>query len=256
MIRAESLAASRGIVHGFFGREGGRSGGIYASLNCGFGSSDDKAVVAANRGIVAAALGVAPGPDALRTVHQVHGCTVARPERPWSPQDAPKADAMVTDRPGIALGILTADCAPLLLADPNKGVIGAAHAGWRGALHGVAQATVAAMRELGADPARMIAAVGPCIAQVSYEVGAAFPEPFLAQDPSHAGFFAPGRDGRHQFDLTGYVAAMLRQAGVATVERLDLDTCADPQRFFSYRRATHRGEPDYGRQISAIALAG
>lgn len=254
MIRAENLIETRGIAHGFFGREGGRSGGIYASLNCGFGSSDDKAAVAANRGIVAAALGLAPA--ALRTVHQVHGRTVARPERPWSPPDAPKADAMVTDRPGIALGILTADCAPLLLADPDKGVIGAAHAGWKGALDGVAQATVAAMRELGADPTRMIAAIGPCIAQVSYEVGAAFPEPFLAQDPNHTEFFAPGRDGRHQFDLTGYVAAMLRQAGVATVERLDLDTCGDPQRFFSYRRATHRGEPDYGRQISAIALTG
>ena len=252
MIRADALAGLRGVAHGFFTREGGRSGGIYASLNCGFGSGDDRAAVAANRAIAAEALGL--GAEDLRTVYQVHGREVVKPEGPWSPTAPPKADALVTDRPGLGLAILTADCAPVLLADPSAGVVGAAHAGWRGALDGVLQATVEAMAALGAAPARMLAAVGPCIAQGSYEVGAEFPAPFLAQDPGHARFFAPGRAGRHQFDLTGYAAAMLRAAGVGTVQRLDLDTCADDRRFFSYRRATHRGERDYGRQISAIAL--
>jgi polyphenol oxidase len=240
------------LTHGFFTREGGVSGGIYASLNCGFGSGDDRGAVAENRARVAARLGLAD----LRTVHQVHGRTVAAIDgaAAWMPTAAPRADAMVTATPGVALGILTADCAPVLLADPAAGVIGAAHAGWRGALDGVLEAAVDAMVALGAQRGAIRAAVGPCIAQPSYEVGRDFPAPFLARDRADTRFFAPGRDGRHQFDLAGYAASRLRAARVGAVEVMQVDTYAEAELCFSYRRATHRGEPDYGRQLSAIAL--
>ena len=251
MIRANALALP-GIAHGFFTRGGGVSGGVYASLNCGFGSGDDRAAVSANRDRAMARLGLAPG--ALRTVYQVHGHTVATADAaPW-PAEPPKADAMVADRPGTALGILTADCAPVLLADTTAGVIGAAHAGWRGALDGVVEATVAAMRARGATPARLVAAVGPCIGEASYEVGPEMQASFIAKDPVNAVYFRPGRGDRLQFDLTGFVAAVLARAGVGTIEVVGHDTCAEAERFFSFRRATHRGERDYGRQLSAIAL--
>jgi polyphenol oxidase len=251
------LLRDRRLAHGFFTRAGGVSGGIYASLNCGFGSSDDRSAVAQNRARAAHRLGV--DETALRTVHQVHGRSVvtAGPGAgaAWSPTAAPKADAMVTREPGVALGILTADCAPVLLADPDARVIGAAHAGWRGALDGVLEAAVEAMLALGAARGRIRAAIGPCIAQDSYEVGSDFPAPFLARDPADARFFTAGRDGRHQFDLSGYAAMRLRATG-CTVEVMRIDTYAEPELCFSYRRATHRGEPDYGRQIAAIALTG
>jgi polyphenol oxidase len=255
VIELPLFAEARHLAHGFFTREGGVSDGIYASLNCGFGSGDERAAVAENRTRVAARLNLPP--SGLRTVHQVHGRTVVTVEsQDWPPTAAPKADAMVTRQPGVALGILTADCAPVLLADPAAGVIGAAHAGWRGALDGVLEATVAAMVKLGARDEAIRAAVGPCIAQPSYEVGADFPLPFLQQDEVNSRFFSPGRSGRHQFDLAGYVAARLANAGVGTVQVMRVDTYAEPELCFSYRRATHRGEPDYGRQLSAIALIG
>ena len=255
MIELPLFAEARHLAHGFFTREGGVSCGIYASLNCGFGSGDERAAVAENRSRAAARLNLAA--SGLRTVHQVHGRSVVTVEsQEWSPTAAPKADAMVTRLPGVALGILTADCAPVLLADPGARVIGAAHAGWRGALDGVIEATVTAMAELGAQAGAIRAAVGPCIAQPSYEVGTDFPAPFLKQDEVNVRFFSPGRNGRHQFDLAGYVATRLAAAGVGTVQVMRVDTYAEPDLCFSYRRATHRGEPDYGRQLSAIALIG
>jgi len=239
------------VPHGFLGRRGGVSVGVCAGLNVGWGSGDDRAAIAENRRRAVAA--VAPG-AALATLHQVHSPDAVVATAPWPEEARPHADALVTDRPGLALGILTADCAPVLLADPAAGVIGAAHAGWKGALAGIVEAAVAAMERLGADRARIAAAVGPCIARKSYEVDDAFRRRFAADDPDHDRFFAPGRDGRHQFDLEGFVASRLAVAGLRRVEALGLDTYSQPERFFSYRRATHRGEPTYGRQISLIAL--
>ena len=251
-----TLAALNGIPrlrHGFFTREGGVSEGLYASLNCGFGSGDAPERVAENRARALAAAGMPA--NALVTAYQTHSAEVATVERIWRREDAPEVDAMVTDRPGIALGILTADCTPVLFADGAAGVIGAAHAGWRGALGGVLEATVAGGRARGARPERIAAGIGPCIAQRSYEVGPEFPAPFLAQDPANAGLFAPSaRAGHHMFDLPGYVARRLGALGLARVERLRNDTCAESERFFSYRRVTLRGEPDYGRGLSAICL--
>jgi YfiH family protein len=251
-LNAESLEDIPGIRHAYFTRVGGVSGGLYASLNVGFGSADDTESVRRNRERALAALG---GADGLNTVYQVHGCDVAVVDAGWAPQAAPRADAMVTDRPGIALGILTADCAPVLLADPRKRVIGAAHAGWRGAVGGVLAASVEAMVRLGADRGSIHAAVGPAIAQSSYEVGPEFPAPFLAEDAANARFFRPSRRaGHHMFDLTGYVATRLATLGLGQVSALDCDTCAEEDRFFSYRRATLRREPDYGRALSAIVI--
>ena len=216
---------------------------------------DDPARVADNRARATDA--VAPGAR-LVTVYQVHGADVVSVSTScelWPDDARPHADALVTDRPGLALGILTADCAPILLADEAAGVIGAAHAGWKGALAGVAEATVSAMVSLGADRSRIAAAVGPCIAKRSYEVDDAFRARFAAADPTYEAFFADGTPGHHRFDLEGFVAARLSAAGVRSVDALGLDTYADPDRFFSYRRATHRNEPDYGRQLSLIALA-
>jgi YfiH family protein len=242
-----------GVPHGFLGRRGGVSAGMCAGLNVGLGSRDDRAAIAENRRRALAA--VAPG-RALVTVHQVHSATALHAIAPWPDGARPHADAIVTDRPGLALGILTADCAPVLLADPNAGVIGAAHAGWKGALGGVIESAVAAMAALGAARERIAAAIGPAIARRSYEVDESFVRRFTGADPENERFFAPGREGHRQFDLEAYVAARLAAAGVARVEALGLDTYADPDRFFSYRRATHLAEPDYGRQISLIALPG
>jgi YfiH family protein len=238
--------------HGFFGRAGGVSQGLYASLNCGFGSADAPDNVIANRGRCAAFLGVAA--DALLTVHQVHGADVAEVTEPWRREAAPRADAIVTSRPGTAIGILTADCAPVLMADAERGIIGAAHAGWKGAKAGVAKSLVAAMVRLGAAPARIVACVGPTIGAGSYEVGHAFRAAFMADDPASARFFHDRADGNPHFDLQGFVAAQLESLGMAAVDRIAGDTCAEASRFFSYRRAVRRGEQDYGRQLSAIAL--
>lgn len=249
VIRSSRLAGTR---HGFLGRRGGVSTGVHAGLNVGLGSDDDRRAVATNRQLARDA--VAPG-AALVTVHQVHRTEVAFATAAWPGDARPRADAIVTDRPGLALGILTADCAPILFADVQAGVIGAAHAGWKGALAGVAAATVDAMEQLGAVRTRIAAAMGPCIAQASYEVDAAFLARFVAVDRSYEFYFDEGRAGHHRFDLEAFVANRIAAAGVRTIEALGLDTYADPDRFFSYRRSTHAGEPDYGRQLSLIALA-
>jgi len=248
-IRAASLAT---LPHGFLGREGGVSTGIHAGLNVGLGSDDDRAAIRENRRLAVEA--VAPG-AALVTLHQVHSTEAVAVTAPFADEARPHADALVTDRPGLLLGILTADCVPVLLADARAGVIGAAHAGWKGAIGGVTDATVAAMERLGASRDRIAAAIGPCIARASYEVDDGFFRRFAEADPKNERFFSGGvRPGRHQFDIEAYVAARLAAAGVARVEALGLDTYADERRFFSFRRATHRGEPGYGRQISLIAL--
>lgn len=247
-------SALDGLPHGFLGRRGGVSTGQVAGLDMGTRAMDpaDPRLVPVwenrRRGVAA----VLPGAR-LVTVYQVHGadCAVAGD---WDEAARPHADALVTDQAGVLLGILTADCAPVLLADRQAGVVGAAHAGWKGAVAGVTDSTIAAMERLGADRARIAAAVGPCIAQASYEVDAAFRSRFLADGADCERFFVPGRADHYQFDLEGYVAARLEKAGIARVERLGLDTYADPDRFFSFRRATHRGEADYGRQISLIGL--
>lgn len=247
--RAECL---EGIPHGFLGRRGGVSTGILTGLDMGArGMEPDDPRLAPvlenrQRGVAA----VMPRAE-LATVYQIHSPDVVMVGEDWSESDRPHADAMVTARRGIVLGILTADCAPVLFADREAGIVGAAHAGWRGAHGGVCEATVDAMVGLGAERARIAAAIGPCIAQSSYEVDEGFRSKFAATDER---FFEPGREGHYQFDLEGYVAARLAAAGIAAVELLGLDTYADEQRFFSYRRATHRGEPDYGRQMSLIGL--
>jgi YfiH family protein len=230
-------------------RRGGVSQGAIASLNCGFGAGDDPVAVADNRRRAAAA--VLPGAS-LVGVHQVHSALAVIVEEPWGDDRRPPADALVTARRGILLGVLAADCAPVLLADRDAGVVGAAHAGWRGACAGVIEATVAAVAALGAVPARTVAAIGPCIAQASYEVDEGFRANFSGDDER---FFAAGAPGHWQFDLEGYVAHRLARSGVAQVEKMGLDTYGDPARFYSFRRATHRAEPDYGRQLSLIGLS-
>ena len=255
MIACEGLAALAGVDHGFFTRQGGVSEGIYASLNCGLGSADSPAYVAENRARACAALGARP--HLLCTMVQTHSARTAVIERPLGDAARPQADALVTKTPGLALGVLTADCAPVLLADARAGVIGAAHAGWRGALGGVLEAALDAMAALGADTGRTAAAVGPCIGKASYEVGAEFPAPFLDADAGNANFFAPAAHaGRQHFDLAGFVAHRLAALGIGEIAHIAADTCADAPRFFSYRRARLHGETDYGRQLSAIALSG
>ncbi|WP_426167338.1 peptidoglycan editing factor PgeF [Sandarakinorhabdus sp. DWP1-3-1] len=244
-------ASALGVRHGFVGRQGGVSDGIFASLNVGLGSSDDPALVRENRH--RAVTSVAPG-AALVTLHQIHSNIVVPVTAAFPDAERPHADAMVTATPGLALGILTADCAPILLADVEAGVIGAAHSGWKGALHDIAGATVAAMVGLGARRDRIVAAIGPCIARASYEVDAGFRDRFIADSPAHDGFFSGGRAGHFQFDLEGFVAMRLANAGVRTVVALGIDTYPDDGRWFSYRRTTHRGEADYGRQVALIAL--
>ncbi|OQW46517.1 MAG: polyphenol oxidase [Proteobacteria bacterium SG_bin6] len=248
VIRARALY---GVKHGFLGRRGGVSSGVHAGLNVGTGSADEATAIAENRALAADA--VAPGAT-LITVYQTHSAEVVTVVAPIDFEERPRADAMVTATPGLVLGILTADCAPVLLADSAAGVVGAAHAGWKGAFAGVCEATVEAMIALGADRARIAAAIGPCIARASYEVDDAFFARFAEADPATDRFFSPGRAGHHQFDLEGYVASRLAGAGVNRIEALGLDTYADEARFFSYRRATHARESSYGRQISLIGL--
>lgn len=250
VIRASNLSA---LPHGFLGRRGGVSTGELEGLNVGYGSGDDREAIAQNRARAIAA--VLPGAE-LATLHQVHSAMAVRVEQPWAHDERPHADAMVTDRPKLLLGILTADCAPVLFADVAAGVVGAAHAGWRGALAGVTDATIAAMEQLGAQRERIAAAVGPCIAQASYQVDQTFRGRFLGLDPGSDRFFVTGPDGRPHFDLEAYVVARLEAAGIGSAEALGLDTYADAGRWFSYRRATHCGEADYGRQIAMIAVAG
>lgn len=248
VIRARGLGD---VPHGFLGRRGGVSQGVVAGLNVGLGSRDDPAAVAENRRRAAAA--VLPGAP-LASLYQVHSADVVRVNAAYPDAERPHADALVTERPGLLLGILTADCAPVLFADAHVGVVGAAHAGWKGALAGVTDATIAAMEKIGARRDRIAAAIGPCIARASYEVDEGFLGRFAAVDPENERFFASGRDGRYQFDLEAYVTHRLAAAGLARIEALGLDTYAQSDRFYSYRRATHRGEPDYGRQISLIGL--
>ncbi len=252
MLTSGSLNVVAGVRHAFFSRRGGISESVFTSLNCGFGSGDDPDNVAANRARAMERLEL--DPQDLLTVYQTHSPDVVEVDAPWRHEAAPRADAMVTTRPGLALGILSADCAPVLLADGEARVIGAAHAGWRGALAGVIEATVGAMVRLGARPERLVGAIGPCIALRSYEVGPEFPAPFLAADPGNRIFFAPGQsEEKMLFDLRGYVTRRLESCGVARVTALPHDTLRE-ERFFSYRRACLAGERDYGRGLSAIAL--
>jgi YfiH family protein len=240
------------VPHGFFTRAGGVSEGPFASLNCSLSGQDSREAVLENRARAARAIGAAP--DRLVGLTQIHGADVVAVETPWAAGAGPRGDAAVTDRRGIALGIVTADCAPVLFADAEAGVIGAAHAGWRGAVGGVLEATVAAMARLGAEPGRIVAAVGPCIGQASYEVAADLRDAVLAHDPADARFFADGvRAGRWQFDLAGYCVARLAATGVRAVA-LGADTMADPDRFFSHRRRTLAGGGAIGHQISVIGL--
>ncbi len=250
ILKAASLD-DPGIAHGFFGRRGGVSDGIYASLNCGPGSNDARERVIENR---ARAVGALSNSAKLVTLYQIHSAEAVTVKAPWEIPDNPKADAMATDRANIALGILTADCAPILLADADARVIGAAHAGWNGALSGVAQSVVAAMVKLGAKPNRIRAAIGPCISQPAYEVGPEFEQRFRAADAAYARFFASNQNGRFQFDLPAFVAHRLSEAGIGAVEIIPACTYARENDFFSYRRTTHRKEPDYGREISVILL--
>ena len=254
MVKA-AILSQPGVSHAFFTREGGVSEGFYASLNGGTGSDDAPTRVAENRARMAAAVGVEP--ERFLTAYQVHSPQVVVADTPW-PRDArPRADGIVTRVPGLAIGVSTADCGPVLLADPQARVIGAAHAGWRGALFGIVEATVAAMERLGAARERMRAALGPMIRQPNYEVGPDLIDRFAAEDPGSDEFFASApRQGHALFDLGGYVAKQLRRAGVAQIEDIGLCTYAEPDRFYSYRRATHRAEADYGRHINAIALVG
>ena len=249
MIRA---AALDGTPHGFFGRRGGVSTGVTESLDLGRRGQQviGPALAENRRRVIESAM---PG-GALCTLYQVHSADVVVLAAPPDDTERPRADAMVTDRPGLLLGILTADCAPVLFADARAGIVGAAHAGWKGALAGITDATLAAMVAIGADPTRVAAAIGPCIARASYEVDDGFARRFEAADSVNERFFAPARAGHHRFDLEAYVAHRLAIAGVERIEALGMDTYAETARFYSYRRATHRDEPDYGRQISVIGL--
>lgn len=255
MLTSPALETSDRLRHGFFTREGGVSGGIYASLNCGAGSRDAAANVVENKRRAAGRFDLED--RALVTLYQVHSADVVHVTEPFAPDgERPKADAMVTDRPGVMLGILTADCAPVLFADAERGVVGAAHAGWRGAVTGVVENTVREMERLGAARGSISAVVGPCIAQDSYQVGSEFPAPFLAQDAGNARYFLPDAEaGKFRFDLRGYVLGRLAAAGLGRIDAVARDTYAEDGLFFSYRRTCHRGEDDYGRGLSAIALA-
>ena len=248
MVEPLRSAVLGGVPHGFMTRRGGASADAVAGLNCGYGADDLPDAVGENRRLAAEA--VLPG-GVLVGLHQVHSPEVVTVTEPWADEARPHADALVTARPGVLLGVLTADCAPVLLADAEAGVVGAAHAGWRGAHGGVIENTVAAMEALGAARGRIAAAVGPCVAQASYEVGEDFRSEF---GESGARFFAAGAPGHWQFDLPGYVAHRLTEAGVVAIDTLARDTYAEPDTFYSFRRATHRGEPTYGRQLSLIGM--
>lgn len=253
-LQAPSLARLKGIRHAFFTREGGVSHGIYASLNGGLGSNDASENIAKNRTRMAEVLGVTI--DRLLTPYQIHSPDVVIVGAPWARETRPRADALVTRTPDLAIGISTADCGPLLFADAEAGVIGAAHAGWRGAFAGIVETTVTAMETLGAVRKRVAAALGPTIRQPNYEVGPEFVARFTATNPDHAGFFAPSkRAGHSMFDLPAFIAVRVRQAGVGSFEDLGRCTYAEPDCFYSYRRMTRLGEADYGRHVSGIALA-
>lgn len=252
MIESPLLSAVPGLRHAFFTRHGGVSSGVYQSLNGGLGSNDDPAGVAENRRRMAERMGVAP--DRLINAHQIHSADAAIATEPWQTATRPRADAIVTVREGLAIAITTADCGPVLLVDSRARVIAAAHAGWKGALTGIVESTVATMEKLGAKRSRVIAAIGPMIRQPSYEVGEELVTRFLGADPSNATFFGPAqRAGHAMFDLAGFIKRRLDMAGILIVDDLGLDTYAD-ERFFSYRRSVHRKEPDYGRHVHAIAL--
>jgi hypothetical protein len=252
-LEAPELSSHSYVRHAFFTREGGVSEGVYAALNGGLGSNDEPARVVENRARMCAQLGF-PAPN-LVSLYQVHSAEVVTVEAPFPLPERPKADAMVTRVPGLALGIATADCGPILFADPENRVVGAAHAGWKGALGGVIEATIVAMEGLGAERGRIVAVLGPTIAQDSYEVGADLMDRFRSEAPGSERFFAEGRrPGHAQFDLPGFILARLEEAGIGEAASVNLCTYADAERFYSYRRTTHRGEPDYGRLISAIAL--
>ncbi|NDV85636.1 peptidoglycan editing factor PgeF [Aurantimonas aggregata] len=251
VVSAPELAAASAVRHGFFTRRGGVSGGIYQGLNVGFGSDDDRAAVAENRARAMAYMGLGDGD--FVTPWQIHSPEVIVVDGPFEGERS-KADGVVTRRPGLAIGVLTADCGPVLFADPRNGVVGAAHSGWRGALGGVLEATIAAMESAGAERGAITAVLGPTITQPNYEVGVAMMDEFLDGDASRERFFAPGRAAdKRQFDLPGFIVARLLDSGV-TASFVGVCTYAEPDRFFSFRRTTHRGEPDYGRQLSAIAL--
>jgi polyphenol oxidase len=251
MITAEPLNLPC-IAHGFFTREGGHSTGIFASLNCGLGSGDDVALVTKNREHVAASLGVAS--THLVSSYQIHSPDVLVVDAPLA--ERPKVDGLVTATRGLALGILTADCGPILFADEKAGVIGACHAGWKGAVTGITDSTIAAMEKLGARRSHIVAVLGPTISQAAYEVGPEFPAPFLRVDEDDKRFFIPSvKEGHYMFDLPGYLVSRMKTSGVGQVHDLGLCTYGDERRFFSYRRATHHSEKDYGRLISAIALS-
>jgi len=253
MLQAPSLAKLAHIRHGFFTRAGGVSQGIYASLNGGVGSYDAPDKVNENRKRMATSLGV--NPERLLSLYQIHSPEVVVAEKPWTREDRPHADGVVTRTPSLAIGVSTADCGPLLFADEQAGVVGAAHAGWRGAFTGVIEATVAAMEQLGANRSRIVAALGPTISQPNYEVGPEFVTRFVSSDAASARFFKTSKRAGHTlFDLNGFIAARIQHAGVVKFEDLGLCTYADPERFYSFRRSTHWGEPDYGRHINAIAL--
>ena len=255
MITLDLLDDNEAVRHAFFTRRGGVSGGLFASLNCGFGAGDPADNVARNRALALAALDLPA--ERLVTCRQVHSAVALAVDRPWRREDAPAADGMASRAPGVALGVLAADCAPVLLCDPVARVIGAAHAGWRGAFAGVIEATVAQMAALGAEPRHIRAGIGPCIGPASYEVGPEFPLPIVAEDPGAEPFFAPARrQGHRMFDLARYVERRLGRAGVKLVQWAAHDTLAEEEQFFSYRRACLRGEAAYGRELSAIALVG
>lgn len=247
ILTADSLSP---LQHGFFTRRGGASSGVFSGLNCGHGSSDQTEIVSINRARVANALDVPP--DHLTGVHQVHSANAVIVDGPV--REAPRADALVTSTPGLAVSVLTADCQPVLLADHKAGVVGAAHAGWRGVLDGILEATIDAMCSLGATRSDIRAVIGPSISQAAYEVGPEFFDTFMAEDPDHARFFANGEGDRMHFDLPGFGLHRLRSAGIANAEWTRHCTYSDPERFYSYRRTTHTKEADYGRLIAAIRL--
>ena len=252
-VQSRLLAGARGVRHGFFTRAGGVSTGLYASLNVGVGSKDDAGAVSENRARAAATFGVEA--DRLVTCYQIHSAIAVTTDAPFP--ERPEADAVATGTAGMMCGALSADCAPVLIADPGAGIVAAAHAGWRGALGGIVQSAVRAMEDLGADPGRMIAAVGPCIGPASYEVGLEFQAGFTDANPAFERFFRPGaRPDKRMFDLPAFVLDRLKTAGVAEAEWTGHDTCAEEDLFFSNRRAVLRGEPDYGRLLSAIMLEG
>nr|WP_209008388.1 peptidoglycan editing factor PgeF [Roseibium polysiphoniae] len=247
--------SSAGIRHGFFTRNGGVSSGIYGSLNIGLGSDDDREKVLENRKRVASRLDVEA--DRLVTPHQIHSPNVIKVEGPWAADTDRKADALVTTQHGLAIGIATADCGPVLFADTEAGVIGAAHSGWKGAVGGILENTLAAMEQLGSARSNVIAVLGPTISQKAYEVGPEFRDRFIAEKATSARYFIPSeKPDHHMFDLPGFIIDRLSDAGVGAVQDLGLCTYADEDKFYSYRRTTHRGEPDYGRLISAIVLTG